>query len=414
MLIKKLRVLSAWGVRHVLAPLLLGAGVALLLPPWQEYDLALIAGLWLVYGVAEGRLWPATPFNLVTGWLMLMSLVAWHFTPDPLAARLVVGRLWAGLGLAYGVMIWAKTPRHLAQLEALSALGGLALVAAGMVGIHWSLGKLPWIPRTVYAALPVQAQGFFNANMLAGALVVLLPLPLASALWAHGPWRWLTRVGYVLVILVMLGMLLLTQSRGAWLAALAALALVLIARWPRLIWVLWPVAIGVAWYVAHIGLESVLQAPVTDTMISGWRSRVELWQRALAMLRDFPLTGVGPGLFERWLWVLYPPLTIAPTASPGLHAHNIFLQMVVDFGVPGMLAFVAFLLGSVVWSIPAARYTELRAAVWGGWGALVALFVHGLVDAPWLVGRSAFALWWALGILLGAANLAAQRALASQ
>ncbi len=392
--------------RYALVPLLLGAGMAILLPPWQDYGLLLVLLALLFNGLLEKQPWASTPVTLSVGLFLLSSLLAWRLAPEPLSARLTVGRLWAGVGLSYGLMLWAKTPRHLSLLAWFSTLGALLLVAAGVFLVQWPGKKLPFIPHSFYASLPVQAQGLFNANMLAGALVVLLPLPVASLFWGRGRWRWFARLVYALVSGLMLAMLILTQSRGAWLAGFAALSVLLVARWPRLLWVVWPVTLVLGWYVSTVGLDQVLQAPLADTMISGWRSRLELWRCALAMLRDFPLTGPGPGQFDAFLWNLYPPVTVSQDASPYLHAHNVFLQMGVDFGLPGLLAFVGLLLSSVGWVIPALRKPELRASAWGGLAALLALVLHGAVDAPWLVGRAAFAPWWAWGILLSAGRLA--------
>jgi len=399
----------AFLARYTLMLLLLGAGVAILLPPWQDYGLLFVLLALLFNGLVQKQPWASTPVTLSVGLFLLSSLLAWHLSPELLSARLTVGRLWAGVGLGYGLMLWAKTPRHLSLLAWFSTLGALLLVAAGGFLVQWPGKKLPFIPHSFYTSLPVKAQGLFNANMLAGALVVLLPLPVAAFLWARGRWRWLARLGYALVSGLMLIVLALTQSRGAWLAGLAALGLLLVARWPRLVWALWPVILVAGWYVYTVGLDQVLQAPLADTMVSGWRSRVELWRCALAMLRDFPLTGPGPGQFDAFLWNLYPPVTVSQDASPYLHAHNMFLQMGVDLGVPGLLAFISLLLSSVIWVIPALREPDLQAAAWGGLAALLALVVHGAVDAPWLVGRAAFALWWAWGIVLSAGRLAAIR-----
>ncbi len=404
------RDVCAWLIRHSFWPLGGAAAIALLLPPWQMPALALVAALVLASLVAYGRV--LFPLPLAAAWvgLALAGLVSLQITSDPGVTCWHVGLVWAGLGLSYGLVAWTTSSQHLRKLLLASAFVTLALVGAGVLLVQWPRGKLPFIPPNLYAALPVSAQGLVNANMLGGALAVLLPFPLAAALWASGPWRWLERLSYGAVALFALAVLLLTQSRGAIAAALLVIGGLLVARWHRLLWFVWPAMVAGGWYLSTVGLDSFLQVPVAESVVSGFVSRADLWQRALLMARDFPVTGVGAGLYERFMWTLYPPTQVPPvTFQVGLHAHNVWLQAVVDYGLPGGLAFAFLVWGSIAWALKhlgKAPWGPERAALWGGVGALLALAWHGLVDAPWLVGRSAFALWWALGVLLSAVRLA--------
>lgn len=69
--------------------------------------------------------------------------------------------------------------------------------------------------------------------------------------------------------------------------------------------------------------------------------RVEIWQNALAGIQDFPVTGLGLGVFRKVVFLLYP-IQIAPTYDIA-HAHN-FLDSVLDFGLPGLVALLAIYL----------------------------------------------------------------------
>jgi hypothetical protein len=81
--------------------------------------------------------------------------------------------------------------------------------------------------------------------------------------------------------------------------------------------------------------------------------------------------------------------------------------MAVDFGVPGLIALVALLLGmgaSIIaatrrWPGHASASLPLAALAVGVFGSLLALAVHGMVDAPHVAPRG-YALIFAL---LGAA-----------
>ncbi len=100
--------------------------------------------------------------------------------------------------------------------------------------------------------------------------------------------------------------------------------------------------------------------------------------------------------------VLYPPF-FTGLLGGFQHAHNLYLQMAVDFGVPGLVALVALLLGmgaSIVaatrrWPSHAPAGPPLAALAVGVFGSLLALAVHGMVDAPHVAPRG-YALVFAL------------------
>ena len=125
-----------------------------------------------------------------------------------------------------------------------------------------------------------------------------------------------------------------------------------------------------------------------------------MWSRALTILQDFPYTGVGPGQLSLVLHALYVPLLLSPdTYVP--HAHNFFLQLGLDFGIPGAIAILGVLLGFFrgLWS--SLRRTgdgRLRAITVGLGAGMVSFLVYGLTDAIALGARGAFVLWVVLGL----------------
>ena len=77
--------------------------------------------------------------------------------------------------------------------------------------------------------------------------------------------------------------------------------------------------------------------------LGGADQRLEIWSRALYMLQDFPFTGIGMGAFRQVANLLYPFFLAGPDAEIP-HAHNIFLQVGVDLGLPGLIAWLALLI----------------------------------------------------------------------
>ncbi|MCA1554357.1 MAG: hypothetical protein LC737_08265, partial [Chloroflexi bacterium] len=101
----------------------------------------------------------------------------------------------------------------------------------------------------------------------------------------------------------------------------------------------------------------------------------------------------------------YPYFSISADAEVP-HAHNTFLQMALDFGMPGLVAYAAMLSAAALMVLRAWRAesdTVRRALVLGLACGLIACQVFGLTDAVLFGTRPAFAWWLALGMLTGLA-----------
>ena len=90
--------------------------------------------------------------------------------------------------------------------------------------------------------------------------------------------------------------------------------------------------------------------------------RLELWTRAITLLRDFGLTGGGAGNFEQVVLTLYPPFFTGITGGFS-HAHNMYLQMAVDFGLPGLIVFLALLVALAASLVTAAHLAGLAVRI---------------------------------------------------
>lgn len=68
-----------------------------------------------------------------------------------------------------------------------------------------------------------------------------------------------------------------------------------------------------------------------------------MWNRALRIIRENPLLGVGTGGYQSALKAMDPDPAVPAIAHP----HNNFLYMAVSFGVIGLIVFVWFLWATV-------------------------------------------------------------------
>ena len=424
--------LTRWEL-PLLLPLFLAGAVA---PRALPALLAAASLFWPLRWLAHGRLTVRTAADWPSGLLLLTLPVTLWATALPDVTRPQVLQVLAGMALYYAIVNWVgqngilpdtrwvgqngilPTIRWLAS--GLVAVGlGLALVAP--VAVRWfAAGKLLFIPASLYRGLPLLLPDPIHPNVLAGALDLLLPLALALPLFAWRDLRWYERALTVTGTLAMAGVLVLTKSRGG-LMALGAVLVVLIAlRWRRG-WLAAPVmALAGAAAVWRIGLGPTIEALTVTQALGGLDGRLEVWSRARFMIEDFPFTGSGMGTFRQVANAMYPFFLAGPDAGIS-HAHNLFLQVAVDLGLPGLAAWLA-LFALICWSawrvyrrgrgcdrrvsppFPLSPSPYLAGLGAGLLASQVALAVHGLTDAVTWGTRPALIVWAVWGLTMAAWN----------
>jgi putative inorganic carbon (HCO3(-)) transporter len=136
-----------------------------------------------------------------------------------------------------------------------------------------------------------------------------------------------------------------------------------------------------------------------------WDFRVIVWRQAIRGIQDFPLTGMGMGTFRHSVKVFYP-LPVSPTWDIA-HAHNAFLQVALDVGLPGLAAYAAIWLlitRTIVSCLRRAR-DQMRALAFGFSGCLVSCFVYSLLDTVALGAKPGFLWWMMLGMIVSLERL---------
>jgi putative inorganic carbon (hco3(-)) transporter len=366
------------------------------------------AFFWPLRWLAYGRWSVRTPGDIAILLLLLTAAVSWWITPLPQITHLQVYRLLSGIALYYTLVNTCGTPQRLRLLIWGFSLGGLALALLAPFSVDWPLGKLPFIPVAIYQRFSILVADSVHPNVIAGILALLLPLTLAWMLFA---WRNLKAFEWVIGILSvasMSGVLLLSLSRGAWMATFLAMLALVVLRWRRgwvfIIITLGLVALAIYWF----GAEHAFEILVASKTVGGINGRLEVWSRAVDMILDFPFTGIGMGVFQPLADRLYPFMIFEP--GQVFHAHNLFLQVAVDLGIPGLLAWtwilvVVILNAAKAYRAGRAHEDSLIAAL--GAGLLcsqIALIVHGLTDAvTWGMVRPAPVVWALWGTAIVAA-----------
>jgi len=316
--------------------------------PWA----VLVALLfWPVRWIAQGRPSKRTPVDFGIVVLLLMIPVTLWATALPEKTIPQVYRLALGILFFYTLINWTFYIKKLGWVVSGLILASVGLAGMAVFSVQFATTKIQLIPAAVYQQFELLASDIVHPNVMAGNIVIILPIGISLLLFA---WKSLKPWQTILVLIATLltaTMVVLTQSRGALLGLGAALLVIILLRW-RWGWVALPLTVlGAVLLIYQMGMNTVLDFISSGVSVEGAEGRVEIWSRAIYMIQDFSFTGIGMGSYMDVADLLYPFFLAAP--GKVVHAHNLLLQIAVDLGIPGFIGWFSIFLGVclVTWQL---------------------------------------------------------------
>lgn len=389
-----------------------------------------IAGTQIGLGIAAAGLLAAalrgwrpvrTPLDLPLLLFVGMALASDLLAPagPPSAAMATLWRSAAGFWLlAQGLALSADPRRDALRLLGLAA-GGLALASlVGVVqyGTGWDavhalgLRAEPWQVAAPGVEGRFGAMGFYMSRLTFSHALLALLAALAGAL-AQGAAAGRARQALLAALLLGLAALVLTFARAAWLGLgaagllLAVLALRASALRRR--------ALALSWSgVAALGGLTLLHPGVRERFLSAFdlqanADRLFIWSRALEIIRDHPLLGVGFGNYQRICSAYYD--RVDPAFPMRTWAHNSPLSLLAETGPLGLLLAALVVAAAIraLWG----RWREGWPFAAGGLAALAGFLVAGQVHDLIYDTKAMYPLWFSLALGLAPRNSTAPAAL---
>lgn len=234
-----------------------------------------------------------------------------------------------------------------------------------------------------------------NANDLGLMMALSIPFSYYLLMRSKGPMVWVYRLQLVLAGTTVL----LTASRGATLASLAALAIVpltsswLTAKQKAAVLLTGSLLVAAALaFVPSTSWERLSTMPkaLDHGTMSG---RTVIWGAGWEIFREHPVLGIGSNAFRVVVSrVLAEPIRLDDVDSPAPPAHNTFLSVLVEQGILGFAIFCAMLgvlvnslktlppiprklwiICLIVWTVGVSSLTwEMRKPTWFFFGLLIA------------------------------------------
>ena len=385
---------------------------------WGSVALQLIAPWLIAYAALADRSVERTRGSrlllwLLGGWLVLVLLQLVPLPPTvwtQLPGRETLAEGYRELGYALPWLPLSMAPYDLLRslvtllppLAALLMVLGLrqneagvagAIVVAAMAGVTLGAlqvggggpGQSPWYP---YEITNVGAVGFFaNSNHMGSLLLVAFPFAVALVARRSGsgsrsnfatPSAALGAAG---CLMIAIGVALNRSLAALGLFIPVVFASILLLRQgskhKRLIA---PVAAVAVVICLAVVTGSGLRAELAGSDTSSFVTRADMWRNTLRLIAEtFPF-GTGLGSFPSVYALGEDPRAVGLTYIN--HAHNDFLEIVLETGLLGLLLLFAslawWLLTSVgVWRSPSSSEFSRAATIASG-----ALILHSIVDYP--------------------------------
>ncbi len=263
-------------------------------------------------------------FAAITSFAMVKSLSIWAIYTVFLAAYFLIINL-------------VKTKKQLNNLLITFVLSGLLVCLYGIAQyvFGWDT-KQAWMDEEMFTDIKMRIYSTLgNPNVLGEYILLVLPVAIGMMFTKKGVF---SKIVYAGISAVLFGALILTFSRGCWLGLMASAAIFVTFAAGKL----WGLAVIALPFLPMILPESIINrfTSIGDMKDSSTSYRVYIWMGTLAMIKDFWVSGIGMG--QEAFTEIYPFYSYNGIVAP--HSHNLFLQILVESGICGIIVFLAIVL----------------------------------------------------------------------
>ncbi|MHB1151555.1 MAG: O-antigen ligase family protein [Eubacteriales bacterium] len=344
-------------------------------------------------------------FELIDGAVMLfllLTLLGGIFTVS-VSASLEYALIYSCFMISYFLVVnlirtdkWVH--RCVAAFICSSAVVSLYGVYQNLLGT----ASTKWQDQDMFTGMGGRVVSTFeNPNVLAEYLIITIPFALAVLLTRRG---WTSRGGMFVVCGLGMACLVFTLSRGAWLGFMIGM-LVFFLIYSRKTMVALLLGLFSVPILPFIMPENIVKrfTSIGNLADSSTAYRVNIWNGSVDMIRDFLWGGIGTG--REAFTLVYPSYTLAGIESAP-HSHNLYLQIMIELGIFGLLAFfiVVFFLAQNSFSFFSVRkklgqeFEDSRLLCAAGFSGITAIMAQGMTDYIWYNYRIYLIFWLVLGL----------------
>ncbi len=342
---------------------------------------------WLI-AASRGKAFRPTPLDLFFLCYLLAEVLATIFSANPPASLFNMKRFFQ-ISIFYLTLVSIDTEAKMRKL-----IVTLIVIAASVALIEtFSLTKVGETFARVSMFQHVLTEG--GIKMLS----LLLVLPFLVHPGTPRPWRIWAAVCATPLFLV----LILTQTRSAWLGFIAGAVVIAVVKNKKLLLALVVVAL-LFFLFAPTGFRE-RAASIVDPSMTSNLTRIHMITTGWRMFLDHPLFGLG----DIDLKVYYVTYIVPIDPAEGGHLHNNIMTLLVTLGGVGLLATIALFVRIFIEELRSVRETSRNwffgSISLGAFASYVAFHVNGLFEWNFGDHEIAVLLWFTVGLALASRAL---------
>jgi putative inorganic carbon (HCO3(-)) transporter len=343
-----------------------------------------LLGLALAALLSSGKKLRLPPIKLPLAIFVLLTLVAWAFSPDPWSDGFPQIRKFYVFST---LLLVCSTFRDMAILRWLfltwAAIGGISALR-GFVQFADKVRQAHDAGADFYHYYVGYRITGFSSHWNTYAAEEMFALVMLGALLFFGVavrkhWIWILCANLIVAALY------LGETRAVWIATAAA-SLYLVWFWkPRLV-LLPPVMAVIAFAISPPAMRDRFASMLQPKQVDSNQFRLIAWNAGIQMIERHPLLGLGPD-GPKYHFEEYVPAATWSSRPPGFyeHLHNIYLQYGAERGVPALVVFLWLMTRIVVdfWrglrALPPGR-SDRRYVLHGGIAMVLAIMAEGVAE----------------------------------
>jgi len=348
----RLETIGLWSLVGIVAAMQLSIAAAQIL-------LTVASAAWLVSRLTRGERFQAPAFFWPLVVYAALTLISAGFSIDPEASfvdskQLVLLML---VPLTYDLARGARAHSVLSIILTIGAASAFVGIVQYAVLNFDGLGRRP--------------QGTLSHWMTySGTLMLVICAATARLLYGTSGRLWAAFVMPALLVA-----LSLTLTRGAWVGVAVGVAVLFLSKDFRLLALL-PIIIVIGVVLAPPALIERAWSIFNPNDLTS-RDRVAMLQAGVAMVKDYPLTGVGPNQIEP----AYPRYRVAEAVKPtNPHLHNVPMQIAAERGLPALAAWLWFVVSAGLGLLTLLRKSRHKSLAAAALGCMAAMLAAGLTE----------------------------------
>ena len=321
--------------------------------------LAIASLAWLISHVSRGERLEAPRFFWPLAVYAMLTLASAGFSIDPEVSftdckQLVLLML---VPITYDLARGARANSVLSIILTIGAASAFVGIVQYAVLNFDGLGRRP--------------QGTLSHWMTySGTLMLVICAATARLLYGTSGRLWAAFIMPALLVA-----LSLTLTRGAWVGVAVGVALLLLSKDFRLL-ALIPIVIVGTVLLAPDTIKERFWSIIDPKDLTG-RDRIAMLEAGAAIVKDYPLMGVGPDQIER----VYPRYRVPDAVKPtNPHLHNVPMQIAAERGLLALGAWIWFVIAVFLGLFTLVRKSRNKSLAAAALGAMAAMLAAGLTE----------------------------------